>query len=162
MGRLADVVASKLGQLDTSSAATFKANAAKFKSSLAQLTARAGEIKAAHGGAPVAITEPVPLYMLQAAGLQNKTSAEYSKAIEEGVDVPATVMQATTDLISARQVKLLAYNDQTAGPQTEALKTAAAAAGVPVVNFTETLPDGTSYLAWMGANLQNLAAALAK
>ena len=43
--------------------------------------------------------------------------------------------------------RFLAYNSQTEGPQTETVRKAAEAAGVPVVNFTETLPDGLDYLA---------------
>ena len=40
-------------------------------------------------GDGVAITEPVPLYMLEACGLVNRTPAEFSEAIEEGTDVLA-------------------------------------------------------------------------
>ena len=37
---------------------------------------------------------------------------------------------------------------------------AAEAAGIPVVDFTETLPDGQTYLSWMTANIDALAAVL--
>ena len=38
---------------------------------------------------------------------------------------------------------------------------AAEAAGIPVVSFTETLPEGTDYVDWMSANLDALEIALA-
>ncbi|MFJ5955026.1 metal ABC transporter solute-binding protein, Zn/Mn family [Paenarthrobacter sp. NPDC092416] len=162
VSKLADAVAGKLGSLDGASASTFTANAAAFKAKLADLTGKLNALKTANEHAPVAITEPVPLYLLEAAGLENKTPEAYSAAIEEGTDVPASVLKETTDLFGAQGVRLLAYNEQTEGPQTEAVKRAAGTAGVPVVNFTETLPDGKDYVQWMTDNVESLTSALKK
>jgi zinc/manganese transport system substrate-binding protein len=162
MGKLADAVATKLGALDAGSAGTFTANAEAFKAKLADLTGKLDALKAANDHAPVAVTEPVPLYLLEAAGLENKTPEAYSAAIEEETDVPAAVLKETTDLVSAKSVRFLAYNEQTEGPQTESVKRAAEAAGVPVVNFTETLPDGKDYLQWMSDNVESVSSALKK
>ncbi|MEO3942550.1 zinc ABC transporter substrate-binding protein [Paenarthrobacter nicotinovorans] len=162
MGKLADAVAAKLGSLDAGSAATFTANAEAFKTKLADLTGKLDAVKAANDHAPVAVTEPVPLYLLEAAGLENKTPEAYSAAIEEESDVPAAVLKETTDLLSNKSVRFLAYNEQTEGPQTETVKRAAEAAGVPVVNFTETLPDGKDYLQWMSDNVESISSALKK
>ncbi|TQS92464.1 ABC transporter substrate-binding protein [Arthrobacter sp. TS-15] len=162
MGKVADAVAAKLGSLDAGSASTFTANAETFKAKLSELTGKLDEIKAGNEHAPVAVTEPVPLYLLEAAGLENKTPEAYSAAIEEETDVPAAVLKETTDLVSAKSVRFLAYNEQTEGPQTESVKRAAEAAGVPVVNFTETLPDGKDYLQWMTDNVESVTAALKK
>ncbi|MGY2745788.1 metal ABC transporter solute-binding protein, Zn/Mn family [Arthrobacter sp. UYCu723] len=153
MARLADAVAAKLGELEPSSAGTFRTNAAAFKDSLAGLEAKLATIKAASGPGAVAVTEPVPLYLLEAAGLENKTPAEYMSAIESGSDVPPAVLKSAVDLVRSGGVRLLAYNLQTEGPQTVALKDAAAASGVPVLNFSETLPDGKTYLQWMADNV---------
>ena len=80
MSRLADALAEKLGALEPASAGEFTANAAAFKKELAGLEARLSALKAtaAHGG--VAVTEPVPLYLLEAAGLENRTPAEYTRS----------------------------------------------------------------------------------
>lgn len=161
MTRLADAVAAKLGELEPASAETFRGNAAAFKESLGGLDTKLAEIKASAGAAPVAVTEPVPLYLLEAAGLQNQTPGEYTAAIEEDTDVPPAVLKATTDLMGSGSIRLLAYNQQTEGPQTVAVKDAAAAAGVPVVNFSETLPEAKSYLQWMTDNVDNIGKALA-
>jgi zinc/manganese transport system substrate-binding protein len=161
MSRLADAVAAKLGELEPASAGTFTSNAASFKESLAGLEARLATTKAAAGHAAVAVTEPVPLYLLAAAGLEDETPAEYKAAIESGSDVPPAVMKAAVDLVRSRGVRLLAYNTQTEGPQTLALKEAAAAAGVPVLDFSETLPEGKSYLQWMADNVDGIGKALA-
>ncbi len=160
MSRLADAVAAKLGELEPSSAATFKANAESFKESLGGLEAKLATVKASAGAGAVAVTEPVPLYLLEAAGLENKTPAEYTAAIESGADAPPAVLKAAVDLVRSGGVRLLAYNTQTEGPQTVALKDAATAAGVPVLNFGETLPDGQSYVQWMAGNVDGIAGTL--
>lgn len=168
MGKLADAVAAKLGTLDAASASEFTSKAAAFKSSLTELGGKLASIKSGNATpAPTAVTEPVPLYLLEAAGLENKMPEAFTAAIEEGTDVPAAVLKSATDLASSKEIRLLAYNAQTEGPQTEAVKKAAEAAGVPVVDFTETLPegmepDGKSYLKWMAANVDNIAGALAR
>ncbi len=63
-------------------------------------------------------------------------------------------------LVKGGTIRLFAYNSQTAGPETQTVLTAAQNAGVPVVSFTETLPDGEDYVSWMTANLDAIAAAL--
>lgn len=160
MSRLADAVADKLGSLEPGSAQTFRTNAAAFKDSLGGLETKLAAIKASAGHSPVAVTEPVPLYLLEDAGLENQTPEEYTAAIEEDADVPPAVLKAAADLVASRGVKLLAYNTQTEGPQTVTLKKAAETAGVPVVNFSETLPDGQSYLQWMTGNVESIGKAL--
>ncbi|WP_416404475.1 metal ABC transporter solute-binding protein, Zn/Mn family [Arthrobacter sp. LFS091] len=162
MGKLADAVAAKLGSLDAGSASTFTGNADAFKAKLNGLTTTLNNVKAANEHQPVAITEPVPLYLLEAAGLENKTPEAYSAAVEEGTDVPASVLKETTDLLGSKSVRFLAYNEQTEGPQTEAVKRAAEASGVPVLNFTETLPEGKDYVQWMADNVESIASALKK
>lgn len=156
MARLADAVAAKLGELEPSSAETFRSNAAAFKDSLGALESKLATVKASAGPGGAAVTEPVPLYLLEAAGLDNKTPAEYLSAIESGADVPPAVLKTAVDLVGSGGVKLLAYNLQTEGPQTLALKDAAVSAGIPVLDFSETLPDGKGYLPWMADNVDGI------
>ncbi|MCX6500068.1 MAG: zinc ABC transporter substrate-binding protein [Arthrobacter sp.] len=160
MSRLADALADKLAGLEPSAAGEFRNNATALKKELSGLDVRLSALKAtaAHGG--VAVTEPVPLYLLEEAGLENRTPAEYTSAIESGTDVPAAVLRSAIDVVKSGGIRMLAYNPQTEGPQTLALKDAAAAAGVPVVDFSETLPEGKTYLQWMSGNVDNLAKAL--
>jgi zinc/manganese transport system substrate-binding protein len=162
MTRLADAVEAKLAALEPASATTFQANAAAFKKEIAGLNDEVAGLKAAADQAPVAITEPVPLYLLEAAGLVNKTPADYSAAIEEGSDVPPSALKEATALAASKDIKFLAYNTQTEGPQTLALKKAAEGAGVPVLDFTETLPDGKTYVQWMSGNVDSIRRALGK
>lgn len=160
MERLADDIAEKLGELDPASASTFQSNASAFKSDVEELHGKLDALKAVSAGARVAVTEPVPLYLFEDAGLVNATPEDYTAAIEEGSDVPPAVLKAATDLVASKSVRLLAYNSQTEGPQTEALKKAAEDAGVPVVDFNETLPEGKTYLQWMTDNVDNISKVL--
>jgi zinc/manganese transport system substrate-binding protein len=158
--KLATQLAFDLSAAAPDQAAAFKANAEAFNSQLTRLQQQESAIKAEHAGDPVAITEPVPMYLLQAAGLVNKTPDQFSEAIEEDTDAPPAILKQTEDLFDEHQVKLLAYNEQTTGPQTEAVLAAAKRNNIPVVPVTETLPAGQTYLSWMQANLDGISAAL--
>lgn len=162
VAKIADQVSAALTKADPASAATFTANADAFKQKLQPLVEHEAKIAAEADGATVAITEPVPLYILEATGLKNLTPEEFSEAIEEGDDVSPQVLRETLALFSGKKVKALVYNEQTSGPQTEQLKKAADDNGIPVVAVTETLPEGKDYIGWMSANLDALQAALAK
>lgn len=158
--KVADRLASELGDLDPAQAATFEANAAAFNESVDELIAAEAAAKAKDGGKGVGITEPVPLYLTDAMGLVNKTPEEFSEAIEEGDDVSAAVLNETEQLYSKREVAVLVYNEQTSGPITERVLQAAKDAGVPVVPVTETLPSGLDYISWMKQNVDAIAQAL--
>lgn len=158
MKKLAEQLSTDLAAAAPARTATFRANAATFTGALDKLEQDEAAIKAEHAGTGVAITEPVPLYLLDAAGLTNKTPPEFSEAIEEDTDVPPAVLQQTLDLFATKQVALLAYNSQTTGPQTEAVLDAATKNGVAVVPVTETLPAGETYLTWMQKNVDAVAA----
>ncbi|MGI5365692.1 metal ABC transporter solute-binding protein, Zn/Mn family [Streptomyces iakyrus] len=162
VAKVADRITAALTKADPADAGAFEKNAAAFKAKLAPLEAKEARIKKAHGGEGVAITEPVPLYMTEASGLVNRTPAQFSEAIEEGDDVSPRVLQQSLALFSGKKVKVLVYNEQTSGPQTEKAEAAAEAAGIPVVPVTETLPKGKDYLGWMTDNVDALASALAK
>jgi zinc/manganese transport system substrate-binding protein len=158
--KLAAQLVTDLSAAAPGQAATFESNAKEFTAKLGQLQRDEAAIKAKHAGEGVAITEPVPLYLLEAVGLVNKTPEAFSEAIEADTDVPPAVLIETEDLFDTKQVKVLAYNQQTTGPQTEAVLAAAERNSIGVVPLTETLPTDQTYLSWMKANLQALSGAL--
>jgi zinc/manganese transport system substrate-binding protein len=157
---VAEEIADQLSTLDADNASTYEANLATFVGKLGELEASAEELHTATAGLGVAITEPVPLYLLEETGLTNQTPEEFSEAIEEGTDVAPLVLQQTLAMFDDSSIALLAYNEQTAGAETEQVAAAAEAAGVPVVSFTETLPDGADYFSWMTENLEAITAAV--
>jgi zinc/manganese transport system substrate-binding protein len=162
VGRLVDQLVSALSAAAPAEASVFEANGASVKDQLTAFEKTESALKAKYAGEGAAITEPVPLYMLSAMGLDNKTPEPFSEAIENDTDVAPDVLQQTLALFSGKQVALLAYNEQTTGAQTQAVLDAANQAGIPVVPVTETLPDGTDYFGWMKGNLDAIGAALAQ
>ncbi len=163
MAKLADRLATELGNADPADAGEYSANASTFKARLDELNGKLTAMKTAHPGARVAVTEPVPGYLVEAAGLVNATPEEFSEAAEEGNDPPAAVLNRTLDLFRADPVAALLLNPQAENAATRQLQDAAGAAGVPVVTMTETLPAGASdYVGWMGGQIDQLAGALDK
>jgi zinc/manganese transport system substrate-binding protein len=160
VSKVVDQLTDALKTADPADAAIFTANAAAFQAKLDTIEATEAATKAESAGKGAAITEPVPLYMLTAMGLTNKTPEAFSEAIEEGTDVAPDVLSQTLALFSSNSVDVLAYNSQTSGPQTEAVLTAAKAAGVPVVPVTETLPAGDDFISWMTGNVNAITAAV--
>ncbi len=153
-------IESTLAKLDPKHASVFAAKGATFSDAVSSMERSEAALKITAGGEGAAITEPVPLYMLDAIGLVNKTPKKFSAAIEEGTDVSPLVLTQTLALFSDHAVKLLAYNEQTSGPQTEQVLAAAKKAGVPTVPVRETLPAGRDYIAWMTATLAAITASL--
>jgi zinc/manganese transport system substrate-binding protein len=160
MKKLVTELVARLSAAAPESATVFAANGDSFTRGLDELAAREVAISADADGVGVAITEPVPMYMLSAIGLVNVTPADFSEAIEEGTDVPPAALADTLALVGDGSAALLVYNEQTTGPATEQVLAAANKAGTPVVPVTETKPANLDYLAWMNANLDALAAAL--
>ncbi len=162
MAKLADQLSAALGKADPAGAATFTTNAEAFKQKLATLQDREADVAKTAKGTAVAITEPVPGYLLEACGLTNATPEEFAEAIEEGDDVSPKILAETLALFNGKKVQALVYNEQTAGPQTEKIQQAAADNGIPVVPVTETLPAGKDYIGWMTGNLDALTKALGR
>lgn len=160
VGKLVGRVVAVLSAKDPTDAPAFRTNGDGFSKKLAALQRSEAALKAAHGGAGVAVTEAVPLYLLQACGLVDRTPPEFSRAVEDETDVSPRVLRRTLALFAKHQVKLLVYNEQTAGPVTSKVLAAARAANIPVVPVTETLPEHSDYLGEIGGVLDAVRSAL--
>lgn len=157
---VANDIADKLAGLDAADADTYRANAAQFVDSLSAVTAELESIAARHSGAQVLQTEPVATRMLLAAGLDDVTPTEFQNAIEDGSDPSAASLAETEALASSPDVRALVYNTQTTDAVTTRIRSTAEAAGLPVVEVTETLPDGVTFVDWQLAAATALANAL--
>src|SRR4029077_16519815 len=133
----------------------------RFVSSLAPLDRVVTSIRKRYPGAPVAYTERVPAYLLEAADLNVVSPPGFAQAIEDGDEPSALDTQAMDDLISGRHVRVLLYNAQATSPVTDHVRDLARRSGVPVVAVTETQPrDAVSFQAWQLAQLTALLHAL--
>ncbi|MBH0008033.1 metal ABC transporter solute-binding protein, Zn/Mn family [Salinibacterium sp. SWN1162] len=157
---VAEHISEELTELSPENSDAFEANLAAFLTDLEGLEDQADTIAESAEGKGAAVTEPVAVYLLEAVGLHDDTSPEFTEAIEEGSDVPPAALLEVLELIDSGHAALLAYNEQTASPETERVREAAEAADLPVVSFTETLPEGANYIQWMSSNLDELAVVL--
>jgi zinc/manganese transport system substrate-binding protein len=163
MPAVAGAVAADLSALQPSHAAYFKANAAAFQRSLAPWYQALKQFVAEYPNTPVATTEPVGDYMLEAAGTVNLTPFGLQADIMNGVDPPPQDVTLQEDLFSGHRVKALVYNQQVTDSLTQSFLEAAKHAGVPVVGVYETMPTpGYDYQSWMLAEVRALRRAVAE
>jgi len=162
MPAVAKQVARDLAALQPSHAAYFTASAASFDRSLQPWYQAIATFKAAYPGTPVATTEPVGDYMLQAAGTDNLTPFTFQADIMNGVDPSPQYVSLQDNLFSGRKVKVFLYNQQVTDSLTASFLTTAHHYGIPVVGVYETMPTpGYDYQSWMLAEVNALQKAVA-
>ncbi|MBV9817591.1 MAG: zinc ABC transporter substrate-binding protein [Solirubrobacterales bacterium] len=161
MPAVAKALGADLAALDPSHAALFRANVAKFDSSLKPWYAAVAAFKAKYRGTPVATTEPVADYLLEAMGTKNLTPFVLQADIMNGNDPSAQNVALENGFFSKHKVKVFAYNQQVVDSLTESIRANAQKAGVPVVGVYETMPTpGYTYQSWMLAEAKALQAAV--
>jgi zinc/manganese transport system substrate-binding protein len=162
MPAVARAVASDLGRLEPSHAGYFRTNLERFDHSLTPWLKAIAHFRASYGGTPVAVTEPVADYMLQAAGADIKTPRALQSAIMNGTDPSPQDISMEEALIAKRRVKAFLYNRQVTDSFTATLLSLAEKAHVPVVAVYETMPvPGYNYQSWMLAEVRALTKAVA-
>jgi zinc/manganese transport system substrate-binding protein len=157
---IARVIARALTQADAAHRRAYAVGRRRFVIAVEPLQSAVRALRAQHGGAPVASTEPVPGYLLEDAGLRDLAPRSFTRPIEEGTEPSASAVSAMTRLVAERRVRVLLYNKQAVSPITARIRAAAARGGVRVVAITETLPPGLSFQAWQLRQIHALADAL--
>jgi zinc/manganese transport system substrate-binding protein len=161
MPAVADAIAADLSALRPAYASFFKANAAAFVRSLTAWDQAIAAFKARYPGTPVATTEPVADYLLQAAGTDNLTPWALQADIMNGTDPSAQDVATQRNLFTEHKVKVFLYNQQVTDSLTESFISLARANGIPVVGVYETMPTGYHYQSWMLAEVRDLRQAVA-
>jgi zinc/manganese transport system substrate-binding protein len=162
MPAVAKEIARDLAAVQPAHAAYFTANAAAFDRSLQPWYQAIAQFKAAFPGTPVATTEPVGDYMLQAAGARILTPFAFQADIMNGVDPAPQYVSLQDNLFSSRTVKVFLYNQQVTDSLTQSFLAAAHRYGIPVVGVYETMPTpGYDYQSWMLAEVNALRKAVA-
>jgi zinc/manganese transport system substrate-binding protein len=162
MPAVAKALVAALSKLAPAHAAYFQANAARFDRSLQPWYAAIARFKARYTDTPVATTEPVGDYMLEAAGTKNETPFALQADIMNGVDPAPQNVTLQQGLFAGRNVKVFVYNQQVTDSLTESFLVEAKQHGVPVVGVYETMPTpGYDYQTWMLAEVRALERAVA-
>ena len=162
MPAVANAIAADLAAIQPAHASYFKANAARFIASLTAWNNAIAAFAAKYANTPVATTEPVADYMLQAAGADNVTPFAFQADIMNGTDPSAQDVAIERSLFTGHRVKVFLYNQQVTDTLTESFIALARASGIPVVGVYETMPvPGYDYQSWMLTEVQDLTKAVA-
>jgi zinc/manganese transport system substrate-binding protein len=153
-------LAEQLKTLDPDNAAQYTANLEEFLVGIKSLEERAAAVASSVSDAKVISSEPVADYLLAELGLTNITPESFSQAIEEELDVSPADLLEIQNLISTNSVDMFVVNIQTGSVQIDALVELAETNGVAVIQVSELLPEGLSYLAWMEQNISAIEAGL--
>jgi zinc/manganese transport system substrate-binding protein len=162
LGRIAGAIAAGLEEADPAHTADYRAGLRRFTTRLRPLVAQVAQIKKSFAGKPVAYTEPVPGYLIDAAGLKNLAPSSFTRAIEDGTDPTPQAVAAVNALISGRKIAVLLYNSQATSPITARVRSEAANAGIPIVGVSETLPPHLTFQQWQLAQARALYRALSR
>jgi len=146
-------VANDLSKLDPPNRGEYLANAMKLTDEDTELFKLSHGIVVGLDNIAVVETEPVMDPLLTDMGFTNVTPLAFTKAIEEGRDVPITALKLVQDRIIAAHMSFLAVNRQTSTAQVVALVKLCSDNGVSVVYFDELLPTGKTYYEWMRAKI---------
>jgi zinc/manganese transport system substrate-binding protein len=162
MPAVARVMAADLSALQPAHAAYFQANLRAFDRSLTPWLTAIAQFKATYSGVPVATTEPVADYLLQAMGANNLTPFRFQADIMSGVDPSPQDISLVTGFFTQHKVKAFVYNQQVVSALTASIRQTALRAGVPVVGVYETMPmPGYRYQSWMLAEVRAIQRAVA-
>ena len=160
MPAVAKEIAADLGKIQPSHKSYFQDQLATFNTSLKTWTDQLATFKQTYANTPVAVTEPVADYMLQAAGVDIKTPWSLQAAIMNDTD-PSPQDSATQDaFFTGKAIKVFLYNQQVTDSITSHFLSLAHANNVPVVGVYETMPTGYHYQKWMEAELTALTNAI--
>ncbi|HZP71307.1 MAG TPA: zinc ABC transporter substrate-binding protein [Pseudolabrys sp.] len=159
MPAVAAAVANALARSDGANAAEYSERLKTTLSSLEQITRRAEQLRAKHGGSPVTATEPVFGLMARALGLTMRNE-RFQLAMMNNIEPSARDVAAFESDLTGRKVKLLIYNSQVADPLTKRLRNIATKARIPVIGITETMPANVNFQDWIRGELDALDKAL--
>ncbi len=113
-------------------------------------------IRQRYAGAPVGASESIFVYLARATGLDLITPPGYLKAISEGTD-PSAADKATVDRqLASRQVRVFVFNSQNSTPDVQGMVRKAKAAGIPVVEISETSRPDQTFQDWQTRQLKSL------
>jgi len=163
VARVIGQIEADLERIDPAHRDYFEDRRARFESEvLARYRALLTQIKDQFAGTPVGASETFFDGIAAATGLDVRTPRGFREAISEGTDPSAGDRGTVDGQLHDREIRVFAYNQQNATPDVASLVNEATAAGIPVVAFTESPPEGVPFQEWQSQQLQALFDALTR
>ena len=158
---LAARLADELSAADPAHAADYRRRLAEFRQSLQPIEAKIAALRARLAGTPVAATEPVFNYLLDAIGMQIH-DRRFQLAVMNDTEPGASDVVTFEKDLESHRVRMLVYNNQASDPTVERMVKLARTSHIPVVAVTETEPPGKNYQEWLSSELDAVDQSLPK
>ncbi|MEE6662832.1 metal ABC transporter solute-binding protein, Zn/Mn family [Limosilactobacillus fermentum] len=156
MSALATTLAKQFSKLDPDHKADYEKNAKAYQAKLQKLDKVIAQAKQNVGdNRLVDVSEPAFDYALENLGYQINDQ-HFEKAVEDDSDPSPKDIQQIQDDITNHRIALFVNNSQESGKTVENLVKLAKENNVPVLNVTESEPDGEDYVSWMTKQYQAL------
>lgn len=149
-----DYLVKRLSKLDKKHAAYFKENGEKYLAKIDKIKQLAKTNKGDQK--PVFVSEPVFDYALQEAGYKIGDK-KFEEAIENGTDPSPKTINEMNNAIKQKKIAFFVNNTQASSSTVKSFVKLTKKNNIPVLNVRETIPNNTTYLAWMKENYQKLA-----
>jgi zinc/manganese transport system substrate-binding protein len=162
INEVAVAIQNELIKIDSANEAEYKANTQKFIAELQPVIDKLAELNKTYAGQGVTYTERVAEYLVQDAGLVDKTPTDFAAAVESGSEPTPQQVQSFQDVLKSGTVAALLYNSQAVNEMTEQVQATAQQSGVGVVGVGETVPPGKTFQAWQLEQIDALLVALQK
>ena len=163
MPAVAKAITADLVSIQPLHKAYFESQLSSFLASLKPWFNAIASFKPTYHGTPVAVTEPVSDYLLQAMGLDIKTPFVFQADIMSGSEPSPEDISLEKSLFTNHLVRVFCYNEQVTSSLTIGIRETAQSSGVPVVGVYETMPTpGYDFQTWMLAEVAAIRAAVAK
>ena len=157
----AKALAAALIAVDPAHKTDYAKGEANFIASLAPLDAKIADMRKRFGGQPVTASEPVFGYQADLIGLKVHNE-KFAWAIMNDAEPTASEVAGFEDDLRGHKVKVMLFNAQASEPAVQRLVDLAKGNAIPIVGVSETEPPGSTYQAWMYAQLDALDKALSK
>jgi zinc/manganese transport system substrate-binding protein len=134
---VATAIGGAIETIDPSKSEQISTSLDEFRSQLTSRKDKLDALKTAESCGKVFATEPLIDYLLEDAGCENVTPADYSEAIEEERDVPPVVMEDCKKIL-AEGVEFMAVNESVSSNQIQELQNSQP--NLALFGFGELLP----------------------
>lgn len=148
-------------QLEPQHKATFESNLEKFNQNYEKVYQLIDMIKTQYKGTPVSATEPVYGYMADALGFKME-GLDFQWLTMNDSEPSPKVMAAFASMIKKKNIRIMYENGQVNNPNVQTVLSLAQKNNIPVVQVSETLPEGISTTTWVKNSLQQTLDALKK